>query len=243
LDPLGVLHDEPRRLLLDDLRETAQAASILSLIGRGCHRMSEIAARLGKPATSLTRPLRRLLELGYIRREQPFGASPRTGKKTLYRIDDPFLAFWFRYVEPNRSRLQAGLLESVVCDIEKNIPLYQGEIWEEIVRRSVPHLGIEGMQWLPAQRWWGAGSNKKPLEIDVVSASSDGKALLVGEVKMVLSRKKLEEVERTLEKKVLRLPLARTYGRIIKKVFYLEGKSQRRNAILTSAKEVFRVLK
>ncbi len=108
LDPLGVLHHEPRRLLLDDLRETAQAASMLALIGRGCHRMSEIAARLGKPATSLTRPLHRLLELGLIRRERPFGSSQKSSKKTLYRLDDPFLAFWFRYVEPNRSRLEAG---------------------------------------------------------------------------------------------------------------------------------------
>ena len=57
LDPLGVLHEEPGRLLLDDLRDTTQAASILSLIGRGCHRVSEIAGRLGKPATSLGRPL------------------------------------------------------------------------------------------------------------------------------------------------------------------------------------------
>lgn len=45
LDPQGVLHNEPKRLLLDDLRETAQAASILFLIGQGCHRISEIAVR------------------------------------------------------------------------------------------------------------------------------------------------------------------------------------------------------
>lgn len=42
LSPLGVLHEEPDTLLLDDLRDTAEAASILSLIGHGCHRLSEI---------------------------------------------------------------------------------------------------------------------------------------------------------------------------------------------------------
>jgi AAA+ ATPase superfamily predicted ATPase len=105
LDPLGVLHAEPRRLLLEDLRETAQAASILSLIGRGCNRVSEIAARLEKPATSLARPLSRLIELGLVRRERPFGASQHDSKKSIYRIRDPFFLFWFRYVEPNRSLL------------------------------------------------------------------------------------------------------------------------------------------
>src|SRR3954453_4240624 len=42
LSPLGVLYEEPSGLLLDDLRDTAQATSILALIGQGCHRVSEI---------------------------------------------------------------------------------------------------------------------------------------------------------------------------------------------------------
>src|SRR5439155_16158856 len=46
LDPLGVLHEEPKRLLLDDMRDVAQASSILALVGAGCHRLSEIAGRL-----------------------------------------------------------------------------------------------------------------------------------------------------------------------------------------------------
>jgi len=37
LDPLGVLHREPERLLHDDMRDTVQASSILALVGRGVH--------------------------------------------------------------------------------------------------------------------------------------------------------------------------------------------------------------
>jgi len=33
LSPLGVLYDEPARLLRDDLRDLSQAASLLTLIG------------------------------------------------------------------------------------------------------------------------------------------------------------------------------------------------------------------
>jgi AAA+ ATPase superfamily predicted ATPase len=77
LSPLGVLFEEPSRLLLDDMRDTTQAASILSLIGQGCHRISEIAARLGKPVTALSRPLQRLQDMDLITREQPFGEDPR----------------------------------------------------------------------------------------------------------------------------------------------------------------------
>ncbi len=107
LRPLGVLYEEPARLLLDDLKEATQATSILAVIGQGCHRASQIAGRLGKPATSLSRPLQRLTELGLVRREMPFGTSPRDSKRPLYRIADPFLRFWFRFLEPNRSRLEA----------------------------------------------------------------------------------------------------------------------------------------
>ena len=79
---------------------------MLALVGRGCHRLLEIAARLEKPATSLGRPLQRLLELGLVRRELPFGSSLRDSKRTLYVIADPFLRFWFRFVDPERSRLE-----------------------------------------------------------------------------------------------------------------------------------------
>jgi uncharacterized protein len=45
---LGILIEEPLRLFMDDMRDTTQSYTILSLIGNGVHRMSEIAARLEK---------------------------------------------------------------------------------------------------------------------------------------------------------------------------------------------------
>jgi hypothetical protein len=61
------------RLLLDDMRGASQPHSLLGLIAAGANRMSEIAGRLGKPASSLTRPLANLIQLGYIRKDVPFG--------------------------------------------------------------------------------------------------------------------------------------------------------------------------
>ena len=140
LSPLGVLSEEPSRLLLDDMRDTTQAASILSLIGQGCHRISEIAARLGKPVTALSRPLQRLQDMDLITRELPFAEEPRGSKRTLYKISDPFLRFWFRYVEVNRSRLGAGQVAAVEEEIGQRLGHHVGEIWEELARASVPLL-------------------------------------------------------------------------------------------------------
>ena len=203
LDPLGVLHDEPGRLLLDDLRDTTQAASILSLVGRGCHRVSEIAGRMGKPATSLGRPLQRLMEMDLVEREVPFGEPLRGSKRTLYRISDPFLRFWFRFVEPNRSRLEARQLDAVADEIAAAMGHHVGGVWEDVARSSAPLMRPRNAGWGKARRWWGAGLDRKPLEIDLVAEDASGKRLLVGEVKWAsprTGRRLLEELERKAER-------------------------------------------
>ena len=208
LSPLGPLFEEPRRILLDDLRDTAQASSILSLVGAGCSRPSEIAGRLGKPTSSMARPLQRLLEMDLVRREAPFGEPGRRTKRTLYRIADPFLRTWFRFVEPNRSRLEARLLDLVEADIERRWRHHVAETWEELARTSVPWLPeADGARWGVAGRWWGQGLDRRPLEIDVVAESLDGGRLLVGEVKWSRVDRPDEELAR-LRHRAERLPLA-----------------------------------
>ncbi|MFL6291441.1 MAG: ATP-binding protein [Thermoanaerobaculia bacterium] len=206
LSPLGVLYEEPSRLLLDDMRDTTQAASILSLIGQGCHRISEIAARLSKPATALSRPLQRLQDMDLVTREQPFGEEPRGGKRTLYKISDPFLRFWFRHVEGNRSRLGAGQVAAVEEEIGQRLGHHVGEVWEELARASVPRLQTGGRSWGPAGRWWGPGLDRQPLEVDLVAHGSDG-SVLVGEVKWATPRD-AGRLLAELETKARRLPIA-----------------------------------
>jgi AAA+ ATPase superfamily predicted ATPase len=218
LDPLGVLHEEPPRILLDDMRETTQPASILSLIGQGCHRISEIAGRLGRPATSLGRPLQRLMEMGLAAREVPFGTPARGAKRTRYRIGDPFLAFWFRFVEPNRSRLEARQLAEVEQEVSQRFAHHVGEVWEALARESVPALGLYGESWGVAGRWWGAGLDRKPLEVDVVAENAAGDRLLVGEVKWTAPRS-VGRLLNELDSKIARLPFVN--GREVVPVLWL----------------------
>ncbi len=178
----GVLHDEVPGLLLDDLRSPAQASSLLGLVGVGCHRLSEIAARMGKPAGALTRPIHNLIDLGYLEKEHPFGENEQNSKRTLYHIADPFLAFWYRYVLPARTLLQRDLLAPVEATIEQSFPQHVAAAWEQLARASVPWLELGGRRWGPAARWWGT-TKDGPREFDVVAESLDGEAVLVGEVK------------------------------------------------------------
>ncbi len=178
----GVLHDEPHGLLLDDMRSATQASTLLALVGAGCNRLSEISARMGKPSGALTRPLANLIDLGYLRKEVPFGEDERTSKRTLYRIDDSLIAFWFRFVQPARTLLQRDLLEPVEATLSTAFPQHCAEAWEVLARESVPRLRIGGIAWGAASRWWGTGRDG-PAEFDVVAESLDGKSILIGEAK------------------------------------------------------------
>jgi hypothetical protein len=236
-----VLHDEPSRLLLDDLRETTQAASILALIGQGCHRPSEIAARLGKPATSLARPLQRLLELELVARHAPFGSPPRGGKRALYQIADPFLRFWFRFVEPNRSRLAAGLLPVVARDVGGRFSHHVGGIWEELARRSVPFLTCFGESWGPASRWWGPGRDRRPLEVDLVAESTDKRSLLVGEARWT-SGEDTGRVLQMLAAKADNLPFV-DGRRVVLGVWARNPRGRPRGACVFTPRDVLRALR
>lgn len=169
-----------RRLLLDDLNDSTLAISLLSLIGNGCHRLSELAARIRKPATQLTRPISNLVELGYVRRETPFGENEKKSKRGLYKIADPYLAFIFRYLEPYRSRLEMGATDPVFNEIKKTFSHHVGSIWEDLARFSTSRINIGGIEWQSAKRWWRGSQDR---EIDVVCESIDQKHVLVGEVK------------------------------------------------------------
>ncbi|HEY4241767.1 MAG TPA: ATP-binding protein [Kofleriaceae bacterium] len=177
LDPGGPLYDEPERLLLEEMPSIAEVRPVLDAIGGGAHRASEIAARVGRPMTSLSRPLARLQELGLVARDIPFGESPRNAKKTLYRIADPFMRLWFRVVAPHRAELVSGSDDTRRELLARYWPQLVGQTWEELCRARVSKLPES---WKPAQRWWQGSAP----EWDIVAEDPDGKRLLLGEAKV-----------------------------------------------------------
>lgn len=183
LDPAGPLFTEPERLLLEETPPALEIRPLLDAIGGGAHRVSEIAGRLGRPATSLARPLDRLLSLGFVRRETPYGEPLRGGKRSLYKLDDPFLRLWFRVVAPNRGALIAGTRLSRTATLASHWPGLLGQAWEEMCRQAIGSLRAGSSRiaslgpWRPAHRHWHGNDPEWDLVADAVS----GKTTLVGE--------------------------------------------------------------
>jgi AAA+ ATPase superfamily predicted ATPase len=185
LNPLGSLHEEPERLLLEELPPAVALRPILDAIGLGAHRVSEIAARIGGPATSMSRPLQRLMDLGLVQRETPFGIPSASAKRSLYKIADPFCRMWFRVVAQNR-----GVLANAPARVRQKLwrearPGLVSAAWEDLCRQWVSQDAVnhpvfqETGDWDPARRFWhGEGP-----EWDVVSQTIGERYVLIGEAK------------------------------------------------------------
>ncbi len=209
----GTLIDEPDRLLRDELRDLTLSRTLLSVIGNGANRLSEIAARMGKSATELSSPLRRLIEMGYLVREIPFGVEAKNAKKSIYRICDPFMDAYYNFVTPNLSLISMMRDDVVWQHVEKHLHEYVGLQWERLCRRAVSGNCIDGITYGIAQRWWGTiydeeTQQNEQLELDVVALSTDGKHLLVGECKWAKPDYAARLME-VLQKKVAQLPFAK----------------------------------
>ena len=123
----GTLYEEPLKLFKDDINDIVRTATIMSYIGLGAHKLSEIAGRCGEVSTNLSRPLGKLIELGYLEREIPFGDDEKNSKKSLYRIKDSFMNFYFRYIVPNRSFVELGMITPILNALETSFAAYVSE--------------------------------------------------------------------------------------------------------------------
>ncbi|MCE2984066.1 MAG: ATP-binding protein [Parachlamydia sp.] len=241
LNPLGALNDEPNRLLLEE--SAIHLRPILDAIGLGAHRLSEVAMRIGMPITSFSRSVQRLLELDLIEKEVPFGADEKNSKKTLYKIKDPFIRFWFRVVASQRSFLAQARAEQRLHYLEEFIHPLFSIAWEELCRSAAPHLSVwDNKLFKPASRYW----HKSEPEFDILTETLDGKILFIGEAKWTkkaVSKEWVHQKIDELKSKGLPLGLKRHY------VFYglfipekPKGLNLPPNVVVVNAKEVLNAL-
>lgn len=197
LDPQAPLFNEPDRLLHEEIPSAISLRPLLDSIGMGAHKPTEIAARAGMPATSLSKPLSRLREMNLVSRDISFGESEKSSKRALYKIQDPFMRLWFRVVAPHRSLLMESPQATRQALFQKFRSTLVAESWEELCRRCIPSLPVSGQKevsnpWLPARRYWRGNER----EWDIVAESLDKKRILLGECKWVEQEQDARDLDR-----------------------------------------------
>ena len=231
----GALYEEPIKLFQDDVKDIVKTSTIMSYIGTGANRLSEIAARCNEPATNLSRPLKKLVDLGFLEKDVPFGIDEKNAKKSLYKIADPFMAFYYQFVVPNRSFIELGRRLPIEQALTAHLSEYVSMQWEKLCRDAVTGNLVNGVVYGKAKRWWGSVLNedKKPeqVEFDVMAESLDKKYLLVGECKWT-TQENGKQLTAELLRKANLLPFAKCYT-VVPMLFLKNApKDGIRNAVL-----------
>ena len=210
----GTFYEEPIKLFQDDVKDIVKTSTIMSYIGSGANRLSEIAARCNEPATNLSRPLKKLIDLGFLEKDVPFGIDEKNAKKSLYKIADPFMAFYYQFVVPNRSFIELGRRLPIEQALAAHFPEYVSMHWEKLCRDAVTGNMVNGIVYGKVKRWWGPVLNEKKepeqIEIDVMAESLDKKYLLVGECKWT-NQENGKQLTAELLRKANLLPFAKNY--------------------------------
>jgi len=188
LSPVGRLVDDAQHVLDAFLSEAGVHYAILEAIARGAHTWSEITSRVGRSGGSLSRPLMWLEGMGLIERAVPVTEPhPERSKRALYRITDPYLAFWHRVIAPLIHAGSIGLAspqrlwEEVVV---QRLDDHMGSVFEGMCRNFVEREARQASGRLPFQplrvgAWWDARGQD---EVDLVAVGTRGE-LLIGEAK------------------------------------------------------------
>lgn len=116
LSPGATLHHEATTLLAED-PTLARANpllhhSILGAIANGSVTAGRISERVGRPVSNLAPSLNRLVDAGFVVREE----DPIRGRRPTYSLADPYLQFHYAVLEPHRPLLRRRDLGAVWRD-------------------------------------------------------------------------------------------------------------------------------
>jgi AAA+ ATPase superfamily predicted ATPase len=192
LRPEARLAAEPDWLRFTDFRADRLYTSIVRAMAMGAHRPSEIARAVGRSgAAEVILPLNRLIESGIIIRALALTTGDGAKARTRYEVADPFLAFWYRFIDPRRGLIRrvrtAADAARIATEIAVELDDYIARsIFENVCREWVwdAARGALPVGLMPAEvgTWWGGRGDTQD-EIDVVALTSRRKGILYGECK------------------------------------------------------------
>lgn len=181
----GMFRNEPEVLIGDLVRETRSYETILRAIAMGNHTPAKIGKLTGLSSPNISPYLARLCELGLIERRVPVTIPPeqrRSTTRSRYHLRDPYLRFYYRFVEPNLEMVELELADLLWDRISEQFRAFVGmTAFEELCREWV--LIQARKRKLPVDpetigNHWALDS-----QVDVVAINWREKAILLGECK------------------------------------------------------------
>jgi uncharacterized protein len=200
--PGGILLEDAGGILREELPDTGGYPRILSAIGRGRTRYSEIASDAEQ---RIDAALDVLARAGFIVKALPVGA-PKAARP-LYEIDDPYLAFWFGVLYSSIPDIEAGQGRAVLRRVEEQWQRHLGAVFESAARAHMRRLVASGAvpglaDDLVVGRWWATSGEQ--CEVDVLGLRG-ARTHLLGEARWQQRPLDARDLER-LRRKASRVP-------------------------------------
>jgi AAA+ ATPase superfamily predicted ATPase len=111
-----------------------------------------------------------LEDLGFIERTYPIAITPKP-RKGLYTIADNYLNFWFKYIFPNKTELEAGNTQGVLNKIKLDYNTYLGYAFEQVATEFLTEMKNQNklpFTFTALGKWW-----YKNNEIDIVALDEE----------------------------------------------------------------------
>lgn len=228
----SILYSEVEFLMRQELRETTVYNTIIEAVALGNTKLKDIYQKTQIDKNKLTVYLKNLIDLGIIEREFPVsdGIKEQANvQRGLYKLTDIFFRFWYAFVFPNVSELEAGDVNSIYqYAIKPTLDHYTSHIFEDICREYLRCLNMQNelpFRYTKIGRWWN-----KDTELDIMAVDKDKNNFILGECKFKNSAFDLSELNDTIVKFKPKKEAAKVY-------YYLFSKNGFTDNVITAAKE------
>lgn len=160
----------------------SHAQLVLPAIASGERSFTPILQKTGMNRMTFTRAIGVLADKGIVAAERPM--STRPSKETRYRITDPYMRFWLRFILPQLGDIDRARGDRVVRRIHVGWTSWRGRAVEPVVREALARLLPDGRTpWLSMDdaavigAYW---TRSNDVEIDLVAGDREPVAQRIG---------------------------------------------------------------
>ena len=154
-------------------KEYRTYASILQLLSSGKEKRSEIEDVLRTEAGAYLKRMED--ELGLVRQVSPVFSEPGS-RNIKWKVSDPYLKFYFRFVRPSTGYVESGRYDLLLRSVKAGLSDYEGRALEDFFRRRIS----EEDTYTEVGGYW---NRKGDVEIDIVVVDDIERKVRLIEVK------------------------------------------------------------
>ncbi len=186
LSDLSPFRNETEVLISDVLRrDSPDYQAVLSAIAQGKRELAEISAATLLDKDRAANVVATLIDLRLIekriRASVPIDQHDKA-RYARYFLADPFLRFYYRMVEPNRSFVAQQIYEPILRNLTEQLRSFVAVTFEELCRTWTLHMGRAGqLPFIP--EYVGSDWRGSEVQIDVMAVNWREEQVFIGEAK------------------------------------------------------------